>query len=373
PVMRDKVTLAQHFMQAGYIVRAGGKIFHNSFNDLRSWQHYEPTGRFGHPKQRALEGTSHFDWGAMTGGDDEMGDTHVVDWAIDFLKQPHDKPFFLATGMIRPHLPFYAPQKYFDLYPLASVRRPEVKSDDLADVPPAGVKMARPDGDHKTVVEAGEWEHAVQSYLACISYVDGQIGRLIEALDKSPHANNTIVILWSDHGWHLGEKEHWRKFALWEEATRVTMMAVVPGMTHANQRCDRTVSLLDIYPTLVEVCGLPPREGLEGRSLASLLRDPASPREEPAITTHGKDNHAVRSERWRYIRYADGSEELYDHDADPREWTNVAGEPSYAPAKAQLAKWLPQVNAPDAPSQNEKGRDKAQQGKRKAKKTKATR
>lgn len=209
--------------------------------------------------------------------------------------------------------------------------------------------MARPQGDHATVLKTGNGRHAVQVYLASISFADAQVGRLLDALDASPYRDNTIVVLWSDHGWHLGEKQHWRKFALWEEATRSVRFFAVPGLTPAGSLCHRTASLLQVYPTLAELCGLPLPEQLEGTSLRALLADPGAPWERPALTTHGRNNHAVRSERWRYIRYADGSEELYAHDSDPMEWRNLASEPTYRGVKQELQAWLPKVNAPEAP------------------------
>ncbi|MEE9602858.1 MAG: sulfatase, partial [Thermoguttaceae bacterium] len=254
--------------------------------------------------------------------------------------------FFLAVGIFRPHLPWYAPQKYFDQYPLEDVKLPKVKEDDLADVPAAGVKMAKPRRDHAKVLAHGQWEKAVQAYLACITYTDGQIGRLLDALDKSGYGKNTIIVMWADHGWHLGEEHHWRKFTLWEEAGRVPLVFVVPGLTKPGTNCSRTVSLLDIYPTLSDLCGLPIGKHLEGRSLKPLLEDPLTEWDRPVVTTHGRNNHSVRSERWRYIRYSDGSEELYDHDNDPMEWTNLAADAKLAAVRRRLAKWLPKVNAP---------------------------
>ena len=155
-------------------------------------------------------------------------------------------------------------------------------------------------------------------------------------------------MLWSDHGWHLGEKLHWRKFSLWEESTRNVFLTVAPGVTKPGTRCHRPVSLLDLYPTLNELCGLPPRSGLEGRSLMPLLRDPSLEWDAPVLTTYFRDNHSLRNERWRYTRYADGGEELYDHRADPMEWTNLAKRPEYRTVKTQLAPWLPRVNAADS-------------------------
>jgi arylsulfatase A-like enzyme len=353
PVLKDAVTLPQHFMNNGYTVQGGGKIFHNSYNDPASWHVWTREKGNPEPPQRPVNGitnAAHFDWGPVDAPDEEMGDYKVVSWGADFLRQKHDKPFFLAVGLIRPHLPFYAPRKYFEQYPLDKIKLPRTLDNDLDDVPLAGRRMAKPEGDHRKVVEAKQWEKAVQAYLACISFADAQVGRLLDALDRSEYAGNTIIVLWSDHGWHLGEKRHWRKFALWEEATRVTMMVVAPGVTKENQRCTRTVNLMDIYPTLVELCGLLPKPGLEAVSLAPLLRDPEAKWDFPSVTTHGRNNHAVRNERWRYIRYEDDGEELYDHEADPLEWKNLANDPQYVSVKAELGKWLPKVNAPDAPT-----------------------
>ena len=206
----------------------------------------------------------------------------------------------------------------------------------------------------------------MQGYLAAISYADAMIGRLIEALRQvSPYRDNTIVVLWGDHGWHLGEKQHWRKFALWEEATRAPLIWVVPGVTKADGVCERTVDFMSIYPTLTDLCGIATPEHVEGPSIRALLADPKAAWDEPALTTYGCGNHAVRTEGWRYIRYADGGEELYDETADPYEWTNLAGEAAHAAKKAELAKMLPTKNAPDRPSWAwpEEQRQKGRQGK----------
>jgi arylsulfatase A-like enzyme len=347
--LKGKTTLTQLFMQSGYTVHGAGKIAG------REWHDFSKSPRSPMPKELPAKNTSAYPAGALEEGDEAMGDTAAANYGIAFLGQPQPKPFFLGIGFVKPHLPFYAPRKYFDLYPLDQVQRPRTLDTDLDDVPPAGIAMAKT-ANHKNVLKTGQWERMVQAYLACVTYMDGQVGRLIDALDASPHANNTIVILFSDHGWSLGEKQHWQKFALWEETTRVPLMAVVPGLTQPGRRCGRTVSLMDIYPTLVELCGLPqPAHSLEGRSLVPLLRDPQSAREEPAITTHGRNNHAVRTERWRYIRYADSDEELYDHDADPLEWKNLANEPQFTAVKSELAAWLPSVNAPNAPHAKGRG------------------
>ncbi len=351
PAMPEIVTLPQHFMRHGYRAVGGGKIYHGGFDDDASWHEYFRKGSDPLPATRPVNGiprTAHFDWGPVPVRDEQMNDHRVVDWAIGELRKSHDKPFFLACGIFRPHLPWYVPQKYFDMFPLDSITLPKVRGDDLADVPAAGKKMAKPDGDHRKVTQTNNWRRAVQGYLASIAFADAQVGRLIAALDASDYADNTVVILWGDHGWHLGEKQHWRKFSLWEEADRAPLMIYVPGMTRSQGRCLRTVSFVDIYPTLADVCGLPTPKHLEGRSLKSLLQNPQAEWSYPAITTHGKDNHAVRSERFRYIRYADGSEELYDHAKDPMEWTNLADDQTHRQTKVELAKWLPQKNAPNA-------------------------
>jgi arylsulfatase A-like enzyme len=359
PAVPEAVTLPQHFMQHGYRVTGCGKIFHGSFEERASWHEYLKKGGDPQPSE-AVRKDPHsraggIIWGVLDAEDAEMGDAKIVDHAIEQLEQTHDKPFFLACGLARPHMPWQVPRKYYDMYPLDSIVLPKVRDDDLDDVPEAGLKMARPQGDHKTVVDTENWRHAVQAYLATITFADGQIGRLLDALDQSRYADNTIVILWGDHGWHLGEKHHWRKFSLWEEATRAPLMVAAPGITKPGTRCGRTVDFVHIYPTLVELCGLPAREGLDGRSFVPLLRDPDADWNLPAITTHGRNNHAVRSERWRYIRYADGSEELYDHKADPLEWTNLAGDEKTSDVRRQLTAMLPEKNALDAEHQRRQG------------------
>lgn len=189
-------------------------------------------------------------------------------------------------------------------------------------------------------MENNLWKKAVQAYLAAISFADAQVGRLLDALDKSPYFRNTIVVLWSDNGMHLGEKEHWESFTLWEESTRVPLIFVDPGVTRPDSRCSRPVSLLDIYPTLTELCGHKRKAQLEGESLVPLFYNPQASRNRPAVTTRGLD-HAVRTERWRYIKYHDGTEELYDHQNDPGEFTNLAGQPEYNDIKLKLSTWVP--------------------------------
>ncbi len=357
PALAKAVTLPQHFMANGYRAIGSGKIYHGSFPDPPSWDEYWPSKTKNKPNDPApakhpLGGPAaraHFDWGPLDVPNKKMGDWQVADWVIGKLQKKHDKPFFLACGFFRPHLPWYVPKKYFDMFPADKITLPNIKEDDLDDVPAMGKKIAKPTGDHARVIKHKAWRRAVQGYLASIRFVDDCVGRVMDALDKSAYRDNTIVVLWSDHGWHLGEKLHWRKFALWEEATHNVMMFVAPGVTKTDGRCEHPVNLLDIYPTLVELCSLPPRKELEGVSLVSLLKDPAAKWDRPALTTFGRNNHSVRSKRWRYIRYKDGTEELYDHDKDEMEWDNLAGEAKHAELKKKLAAWFPKTNVEDSP------------------------
>jgi arylsulfatase A-like enzyme len=352
PVLRDSVTLSRHFSANGYRSVGGGKIFHLPFPDAASWEEYFPSQTLNKPKDPypspVPAGGDGLVWNALDVPDSKMGDHQVVDWAIGELNKPQTKPLFLACGLYRPHLPWYTPKKYFDMHPLEKIELPATRADDLDDVPAAGKAMAKADGDHARIVREGKWKEAVQAYLASISFADAQVGRLMAGLDRSPLARNTIIVLWSDHGWHLGEKLHWRKFSLWEEATRNVFAIVAPGMGGNGKASPRTVSLLDVYPTLVDLCGLSAKAGLDGVSLRPLLNNPMAPWDRPSLTTYFRNNHSVRDERWRYTRYADGSEELYDHDADPSEWTNLARDPRHAGVKKKLGQWMPRTNAPDS-------------------------
>jgi len=348
------VTLPQHFMAQGYRALGSGKIYHGRFPDPPSWNTFFPSKTKQKPgdplpKNRPLNGiprTAHFDWGPLDVEESQMGDVQVADWVIQQLGRQQPGPFFLACGIYRPHLPWYVPRKYFDRFELNGIQLPATRDDDLQDIPAAGVKMARPDRDHARVLKYKQWPQAVRGYLASISFADTQVGRVLDALDASRYADNTVIVFWTDHGWHLGEKHHWRKFTLWEEATRTPLVIVAPGVARGS-RCRQPVNLLDIYPTLIDLCGLPPRAELEGVSLRPLLNDAAARWDRPSLTTHGRNNHAVRSARYRYIRYADGSEELYDHSVDPQEWRNLAGQPELKSVQERLAAWMPKRNAAD--------------------------
>ena len=360
----DVVTLPQYFHQHGYIVKGGGKIFHRGPGEKDVWDEYFPAEKPKAPREKASSvKTGIWDpWGPSTLGDRDMNDARVADRIIAELEARHDRPFFLAYGTSKPHLPWNVPRQYFEMHPRESVVVPTVAENDLDDIPPFGRRLAAevldvsnnadkatPGGDHANVVQYNQWQAAVQGYLASITFADAQVGRVLDALGASPHADDTIVVLWGDHGYHLGQKEHWRKHTLWEEGLRTTLVISAPGFAKADVRSDRVVSLIDLYPTLIELAGLDPRPGMDGQSIAPLLQQPDLVWPRPAVSTYGFNNHSIRTERWRYIRYHDGTEELYDHDVDPNEWTNLAVPPvaaTHRKAIELLAGHLPEVNVP---------------------------
>jgi len=365
-VMPDVVTMPRYFSDNGYWSGGAGKIFHNNMPDPVSWDDYFPSKEEHMPSyMRPVPGWTvnmppfdnmygDFDWAPLDIPDEETGDYQSVQWVIDRLQEEHDRPFFLAAGIYRPHVPWYVPREYFDMFPLESVQLPTLLDNDLDDLPERAIELAHRGGNyHEHVVEADQWQQAVQGYLASIAYADMLVGRLLDALEASPYADNTIVVLWSDHGWQLGEKEHWRKFALWDNLARVVLMIRVPSGTPglpagtpAGVRSERTVSLMDLFPTLVALSGVPDKPGLDGHNLIPLLTDPDAPWEYPAITTYDVGEFSIRTEQYRYIRYIDGSEELYDHSVDPEEWTNLADDPAYNAIKAQMAAFIPANPAP---------------------------
>ncbi|GAB5406489.1 MAG: sulfatase [Aureliella sp.] len=338
--------LSNQFKKAGYHVAGAGKIYHSQTYHESEWSEYmdRRSYKLDGPKVQKYQG--YHEPLPHDLKDDDLGDWHVTNWCIEQLGKEHDKPLFLACGLYKPHLPFAVPRKYYEMFPRDEIKLPPHRADDLDDVPPAGVRMAGPNNDHAKFLKSGRWKDAIQSYLATCAYTDMNIGRLLDALEKSPIADNTIIVLWGDHGWSFGEKSHWRKFALWEEPTRAPLIWVAPGVTTAGTRCDRPVDFMTIYPTLCELADVKVPEHVEGSSAVGLLRDPSSDWNEPAITTHGFKNHAVRTQTHRYIRYADGSEELYDHTNDPNEWTNLADKPSSKVLIKELRKHLPKRQKP---------------------------
>jgi choline-sulfatase len=361
PPWKDRVTLPQHFKASGYRTLTAGKIYHGGVGGpqarLKEFDVWGPNGGIGvTPEKKLIPPTpmgNHplMDWGVFPHRDEDKGDYQVASWAVDQIKAaPKDQPFFLAAGFFLPHVPCYATQKWFDLYPDDDSVLPPMTEDDREDTPRFSwyLHWKLPEPRLQWVKENGQWRNLVRSYLACTSFVDAQIGRITAALDEAGIADNTIIVLWSDHGWHLGEKGITGKNTLWDRGTRVPLLFAGPGVEKGG-RSGQPAELLDIYPTLIELCNLPQRDDLEGLSLVPQLRDAQKVRSRPAITSHNQGNHSIRSERWRYIRYADGSEELYDMQADPNEWKNLAADPEMKTVIQQHAMWLPKIDLPPAP------------------------
>jgi len=373
PAYPDLISLPMHFKNNGYETVGAGKTFHHppGFNPPDQWDEYfmqvfdDAWDRKLHPDitsiappdPHPLNGITpyehEFDWGVLDIKEADYGDAQAVAWASDYLKRDHTKPFFLAIGTFRPHLPCYAPQKYFDQYPIDRVALPPTFDTDIEHLPPIGQKFSEARRNcYEKVIDYDQWEIAVQAYLACITFADAQIGRLLDAFEQSGQANNTIVIFFSDNGFHLGEKQLWHKSTLWERATHIPFIISGPGVSKAGESCSRSVSLQDIYPTLIDLCQLPPRPNhpLDGESLLPLLMDPGAKWRENTLTTFQSGNHAVRTERWRYIRYHDGGEELYDRHEDPNEWHNLAPDGDLKNIIADLQQSLPAHNAPEVPT-----------------------
>lgn len=333
PALADLDTLPERFAKHGYRTYGVGKIFHTG--DQRFFQEYGGNmGGFGpRPKVKISQPHGHplWDWGAFPERDEDMPDYRIAAWAAEKLKsipENADAPFFMGVGFFRPHVPMYAPKKWFDLFPRDQIQLPLVKEDDRSDLSAYAIALTNEkhvSPEHAWVESAGQWEHAVQAYLASTAFADYCLGLVLRALDQSPHRDNTIVVLFADHGFHLGEKQRWAKRTIWEDGTRVPLIVLVPNFK-AGQRTDKPVQLLDIFPTLLDLAGLPADPQQEGHSLVPLLKNPQSAWPHVALSSFGRGNVAVRSEHFRYIRYLDGSEELYDHRNDPHEWTNLAAE-----------------------------------------------
>ncbi|MEP3478947.1 MAG: sulfatase [Fuerstiella sp.] len=348
--LSSALSLAGAFKQAGYSTAGYGKITHG-WDQKENWD-----VKLGHKRDPAppgapltVVGRGEQDWGPIHLAEEDMNDSMNADAAIARLQLQHDKPFFIAYGTFNPHMPWYVPQKYFDMFPLTSLPTPKLLTGDLDDVPPLGVELTQGKGKFvDAVLENGLHKEAVQAYLATTAYVDVQMGRVLDALESSPHADNTIVVYITDHGFHLAEKHHWQKATLWEEATHVLMTIRVPGTTARGQICERFVSLLDLYPTLVDLCVLSPKSDLSGRSLVPLLKDSNAEWQSTAITgltSKGgptwKPYISIRSAAGRYTRYLDGEEEFYDCANDPHEWTNQIDNPTVAATIDQLRSAVP--------------------------------
>ncbi|MBI9072954.1 MAG: sulfatase [Melioribacteraceae bacterium] len=351
PVVDEDQIMPRKFEREGYYVAAAGKLFHNKGNK-RYFKNYAGNfggfGPFPDKKLSPFPGARLWDWGTFPEKDELMPDHKIASWAEEQLEQEFDKPFFLSLGFMTPHVPQYAPKKWIDLYPLDSLMLPKVIEKDLSDVPSYGINLTSMEHiapTQKWVVENGQWKPLVQTYLACVSFMDSQVGRVLDALDNSPYADNTIVVLFSDHGFHLGEKERWAKRSIWQDGEGTPLIIAGPGIVKGGV-CDKPVQLLDIYPTLIELTGQQPNPKHEGNSLKLLLENPTISWPFTARSSFGPENVAIVSEHYRYIHYSDGSEELYDRLNDPHEWNNLANNPNMEQVLAKHRKDLPKEYHP---------------------------
>ena len=355
PVLKNLKTMPEVFADHGYKTMAAGKIFHRG--DRRFFQEYLPTGGFGpRPQKKISQPHGHplWDWGIFPDDDNVMPDMKCAKWAVDQLSQKHDKPFFIGVGFYRPHVPMFATKKWFDIHPKDKIKLPAVPSDDLKDLSQYAIDLTNLEHvspTHEWVTGAGQWEHAVQSYLASVTFADHCLGLVLDALEKSEYADNTIIALFSDHGFHLGEKKRWAKRSLWEDGTRVPVVVAAPGHK-AAQKTNRPAELLDIFPTLLELAGLPKDETQEGQSLVPLMKNPRREWKHPAITSFGLGNYSIRSTHYRFIQYFDGSRELYDLRNDPHEWNNLIDNPKMKKVIQEHASFIPQKQHPILPGKS---------------------
>lgn len=363
--LKNSESLPQLFRRNGYFTAAAGKIFHanhggwrgalthaegapyagrSGFGQPEAWDERFPAKTIQLPMAPVLIDTHrnginhHWDWGPIDFKADVTEDGQSSKWAVRQLRAEHDKPFFLAVGIYRPHDPQYAPSEYFDEHPLADVELPTILASDLDDVPQVAQRHVRAANNYEAMIRKhNALQSATRGYLAAVTFADAMIGRILRALASSQYNDNTIVVLFSDHGYHIGEKQKYHKSTLWEESTRVPLIIRSPGVGTSGTVSTRAVSLIDLYPTLAELASLGSPADLDGESLVPLLNDPDAPRSTPAMTTRQGQHHSVRTDRWRYIRYGDGSEELYDHASDPMEWKNLAADGTHEAMRQRLA------------------------------------
>ncbi|WP_048691056.1 sulfatase [Catenovulum maritimum] len=368
PGGQNRVTLPQLLRKNGYYAAGAGKLFHHPrgrsqnakpLSDDISWneqakvltgtgggQHYQD--KDGHAAW--LKGAATFEgkkispyirehgiWGAIPDKTEQTGDWQTAEYCYDFLQKSHDKPFFLGCGIFRPH----SPQKYFDMYPIESIELPESPADDMQDIPKRQRNNWSTSFARKVISDKAEWKRAVQAYLASTTFADDCIGRILEGLEQSKYKDNTVVVLWSDHGFQVGTKQRWEKFSLWHQATNAPYIIKAPGVKPA--RIDQPVSLLSVYPTVIDLVNVDEdtNHKLGGKSLVPLLKQPNMEWPYPAVVTYYPKNHSIRYKNWNYIQYDDGSRELYDHNNDPREYNNLAGNKKYLSVMSDLQKWIP--------------------------------
>lgn len=367
--------LPKYFSRHGYWSAGSGKILHY-FIDAPSWDEYfppkeseDPFPRTLYPEQRPVSlprgGPWQYietDWGGLDATDEEYGgDWLVSKWIGEQLAKKHDQPFFLACGIYRPHEPWFVPQKYFDQFPLDEIQLPPgYREDDLDDLPPAG-KRRGPNRYFAHIRAHDQWKRGIQGYLASIAFADAMIGRVIDALESGPNRDNTVIVLWSDHGWHLGEKQHWQKYTAWRVCTRVPLIFRVPAGTvglidgtTAGAVCNKPVNLLSLFPTLSELAGLPPKASNDGPSLVPLLRDPKAAWDHVSLTHLSEPgSYGLSAEDWRFVHYANGDEELYHIRDDRYEWNNLAANTEHRERRAKLRALGPSSFAKKIPPSDE--------------------
>lgn len=358
---QDWVTLPQYFEDNGYHTLTTGKIYHDAYppaEDRKDGPEFTTWGFKGaflpRPEEPIVKNTGHplVDWGVYPESDDQQDDWKIADWAIEQLKNPpEDQPFFLSVGFRHPHVPLYATQEWFDLYPADELLLPVVRGDDREDIPDFSwyLHWDLPEPRLAWLKMHHQWKPKVRAYLASVSFVDMLVGRVLDALEEEGLAENTIVVLLSDHGYHMGSKDISGKNTLWHESTRIPLIFAGPGVPEQGKLSNEAVELLDLFPTLVDLTGLPARSDLDGHSLQPILEDIKHQREAPAICSHGPGNHAVITDQWRFIQYADGSRELYDIIEDPYEWKNLALINDYEPIMNDLKQFIPANIARPAP------------------------
>lgn len=371
----DLVSLQMAFQQGGYTTWGAGKLFHHRAGsvDLRGWSEffarsreikemgYEmgstgsdiplpdpyPYSPYYRKTGKKLIGGGFLEWGPIPDSmEDQMIAVQRTKWVCDMLKQSHEKPFFIALGLYTPHYPNYTPQKYFDMYNLSQIQVPYLKKDDLDDLPERirNFMTNRRRMHQETLEEIDAVKEAVRAYLAAVSYADAMLGRVLDAIDEGGHADNTIVIVWSDQGFHLGEKGQWGKHTLWKQTTHVPLIFAGANLPQ-SRRVDATVGLIDLYPTLIELCNLPVQHQMDGMSLLPVLKDSGSAADRDLfIPSNERGSYAVVNKNWRYIYYRDATEELYNVKDDPDEWYNLAGDPNYRSVIEELRRAAPEFH-----------------------------
>lgn len=362
-------SLPQIFRENGFKTLGSGKLFHDNTFDELAWDMYIPRTKKIKTSQENIDNRYSIDvrigdiegvdvpeqgnygkgtgWGIVYDSDSVMPDYQVASWVISQLQKKHEKSFFLGCGIFKPHQRWDIPKRHYDAFPIETIELPKVTKNDLSDVPQIAKYIAAPQR-HAKVLKDGVWKQGIQAYLAAIHFADAQVGRVLDALYQSEYANNTIICLWSDHGWHLGEKEHWTKFSLWEDTTQTVMIFAGPTIPQGEE-CNAPTSLLDIAPTFFDFFGFGKNPKHDGKSLLPLLKDPELELVEPVYTTHGKDNHSLRFPSWRYTKYRDGSIELYDILKDPNEWNNLALDKKYTKIIEELDAYMPNYSHKDQP------------------------